>query len=205
MRRFRFLGATVGLAAAASLSLPGVSASAQVGGNAGVDVRQPMYLAMADGASSPGADGRVQVHLTNGATVSLTASEADLVLHPRPQLSSSGVAQPNGIVFGDCGYSTVNVGYKSNGAPVRMTTGFHVNDSATGYQWGAYTTGPSYSYHYTASGNLALRHDWNGSHNSSANYPSGWYTSTVSPSESFAILWWGGVCYSGGPTSTAYL
>lgn len=149
--------------------------------------------------SGPDADGEVQVLLDNGATISVSSEHVDLLLNPTPPPST------NAIVFGDCGYSTVNIGYKSNGYPVRMTTGFHTYDASVEYAWNVFINGPRYSYNYHASGNLAFRNDWNGSHNSGSNYPSGGYTATVSPPGSWALLWWGAVCYSGGPSQTAYL
>lgn len=192
------VGAFVPLASAANAG--GVVASSTTTTEMGIV--QPIRL-----VAAPNAAGVAQVLMDNGATISVPAADVARVLNPTPPPSQAakGGATPNAIVFGDCGYSTINVGYKSNGLPVRMTTGFHVNDAATDYQWTAVITGPSYSYNYNASGGLALRHDWNGSHNSSLNYPTGWYTATVSPAGSFAILYWGGVCFSGGPSQTTYL
>jgi hypothetical protein len=123
----------------------------------------------------------------------------------RPLTAAAGTVSPYGIVVGDCGYSYINLMEKSNGQPVRMTTGFHVNDAAISYNWNASVGGPNYQHTYLSSGNLAFRNDWNGSHNSDLNYPHGVYYASVSSNYSYALLFWGGLCVSGGPTQATPL
>lgn len=159
--------------------------------------------------SGPDAAKNVLVELSDGQTISIPDSMKEKVLNPsRPApKGDAGGVQTQAVSYGSCGSSYVNLGYKSNGEPVRMTTGFHTNDTSIRYGWNVGISGPpnsGYQYNYTSSGDLAFRNDWNGSHNSGKNYARGTYIASVSTS-SYSILYWGGVCTSGGPVQQSNL
>lgn len=111
--------------------------------------------------------------------------------------------RPAGTVEGDCGFSYVELDPEGVGY-YRVRTGFHVNDRAVEYRWKVNVAGPILNRHHTWDGRLRGRHDWRGSRRGAIK-AEGYHEATVVPPESFAILWHGGFCYSGGPSDRTYL
>ncbi|WP_298344910.1 hypothetical protein [Ferrimicrobium sp.] len=109
---------------------------------------------------------------------------------------------PDGEVGGDCGISYVTI---ASGAPgsFSLLTGFHLDTAATDYEWHVQVdeTDLNYEHDFSWGGPLAFRTRWYG-RDSAVNVPSGDYLAVVSDTSSLAILWDGGVCYSGGPESS---
>lgn len=179
-------------------------------------VTSPMYLVHVTGVvnSEPDSDGNILVSLSNGAEVPIPADLEDEALTYSRSLEAttaklSGSATTDAIVTGPCGNSSVVVKAKSNGKPVRMETGFSLIANASWYTWSVQIAGDSgtgYAYSYHASGSLANRSNWSGSHNSGSNYPTGNYAASVDGPASYAMLSGSGdICYSGGPYDHAYL
>jgi hypothetical protein len=106
-------------------------------------------------------------------------------------------------VGGDCGFSYVELDPEGVGY-YRVRTGFHVNDWATEYHWKVNVAGPNVNRHHTWGGPLRARRDWRGSRRGDIK-SEGYHEATVVPPESYALLWNGGVCYSGGPRDRTYL
>ncbi|WP_163568859.1 hypothetical protein [Fodinicola feengrottensis] len=167
----------------------------------------PMHLASAvKVVGAADATGEVPVLLSDGSSFSVPASSVTRVLHPDTtgiamRRTSTGM-EPDITVNGPCGSSNIYVHEKSNGHPVKMTTGFTIRKPlppAVSYKWRAeidrYNGG--YDYSYSASGGLAFRYSWAGGHSSDANYPSGYYEAFVT--YGFAQLANGLVCVSGDP------
>lgn len=120
-----------------------------------------------------------------------------------PMEAPSRAAQPFDTVEGDCGFSYVELDPEGVGY-YRVRTGFHVNDWATEYHWKVNVTGPGVNRHHTWGGPLRARRDWRGSRRGDIK-SEGDHDATVVPPESYAVLWNGGVCYSGGPRDRKYL
>jgi hypothetical protein len=168
-------------------------------------------------SKTPDADGNVNARLSNGAEISIPADKKDLTLSYSRAANTlafltAGKSQAEATLSpaatGSCGTSYILVVLKINAEPVRMVTGFTVTRPAVSYSWKAHVIGfpgSGYDYTYNASGNLALRTSWTGSHNSGADYPAGFYSAAVIVGPSFAILNDGSVCYSLGPTNGTYL
>jgi hypothetical protein len=118
--------------------------------------------------------------------------------------SVAGNAQvhPDGEVGGDCGISYVTIG---SGAPgsFSLLTGFHLNTAAIDYEWHVNVdeTDLNYEHDFSWGGPLDYETRWYG-RDSVVDVPSGDYLAVVSDTSSLAILWDGGVCYSGGPESS---
>jgi hypothetical protein len=150
---------------------------------------------------SPDASGAVPVLLTDGSTVPIRADLLDRVLHPTA-VSGSGGIQPYITVYGSCGSSNIYLHEKSDGHPVRMTTGFTIYSylaPAVYYKWRAeiHRYNGGYDYYYQASGGLLFRYSWSGAHNSVADYPRGYYYAAVD--YGVATLSNGLLCVSGNP------
>ncbi|MBP8537211.1 DNA/RNA non-specific endonuclease [Streptomyces sp. MK37H] len=152
---------------------------------------------------TPDRAGNVKVQLENGKTISIPASDKNRVM--RRAAEDAKAPRPKGRVHGPCGSSHVTLGRKSNGHPVSMRTGFDLKTPATSYVWIADISGPGYSHDYHSVGTLAYRSSWEGRYQSSQNQGEGNYTAKVAPRASFAVLWIGVICYSGGPTETKHL
>lgn len=108
-------------------------------------------------------------------------------------------AEPLGRIDGDCGYSYI---YVSGGNNIYyFNTGFHVNTSAVSYSWNVDMDGPwGYSRNWGFGGALAFTQDWTSGTRSSVVDDTGWYSGEVVVPSSWAMLWNGSVCYSGGPS-----
>jgi len=109
---------------------------------------------------------------------------------------------PDGEVGGDCGISYVTI---ASGAPgsFSLLTGFHLNTWAIDYEWHVNVdeTDLNYEHDFSWGGPLDFETRWYG-RDSVVDVPSGDYLAVVSDTSSLAILWDGGVCYSGGPESS---
>lgn len=152
--------------------------------------------------STPDKAGDVTVQLANGAVIPIPAADQGRVMSRAAQQAKSS---PDGVVVGNCGTSNIELAEMSDDHPVRMTTGFTVDDYAIAYGWLAQITGPSFSYTYTASGTLDFDLSWAGSYNSPQDQRQGTYKAAVQPEASFAELWDGDICFSGGPTASKFL
>jgi glutamyl endopeptidase len=206
------LGVIAALAAIAVSSLPAASADAaspaapsQAVSRAGTVITAPMTIVRVARlvTSKPDKAGRVEVQLDNGAIIAIPAADQNLVMRRAAQ--DAKAEQPNGIVHGNCGSSWIYLYDKADAHPVRIVTGFHVNTGAVAYGWQAVITGPQRTdLDYVARGTLALRTMWEENASTPLDYPQGDYSAAVSKS-SFAVLWTGSVCYSGGPTAKKFL
>ena len=107
------------------------------------------------------------------------------------------------VVEGDCGLSFVEVELEAVGW-YRVRTGFHVDRRAVEYHWKVNVVGPSVNRNHTWSGPLRFRRDWRGSRKGDIQ-GEGFHEATVVPPESYAVLFDGGVCYSGGPRDREYI
>jgi hypothetical protein len=181
------------------------TSSVQAATAAPIVINSPMSVQAVSKVGTPKPDGDVDVTLQNGRVIQVSKQFANLVAHPTPPTSSSGSGvHTDSTVYGNCGSSYINLAEKSNGWPVQMYTGFHTKDASISYHWNAGIGGPRYQYNYGSSGGLSPTHNWNGQHHSTDDYPSGQYFASVSTS-SYALLYWGGICTSGGPVTSAYL
>lgn len=153
-------------------------------------------------SDTPDKTGRVRVELANGAIIPIPETIKNKVMDRAAQEAKNS---PDTTVTGNCGTSSVNLAEKSDQHPVRMTTGFTVDDLAVAYGWAVQITGPSYSFTYTASGTLDFDTGWSGSYDSPEDQLAGTYTASVIPDDSFAVLWTGDVCFSLGPVATKKL
>jgi hypothetical protein len=154
----------------------------------------------------PSAKGTDEVLLANGATISVPVRYVGLI--EKYMTKHKTAIQLDTLydeIAGNCGTSFVELTNKSNGHPVHMLTGFTLIDYAVDYSWRVPISGPSYSYVYTAGGALAFDATWEGQHSSAANYAHGTWGAGVVSSASYAVLWTGQVCYSGGPVVHGYL
>lgn len=202
------LSVTATLAAVTAGMLAGTSAAQAASGTPGgqhatTKATAPMHTIRVTKliTTAPDRTGKVAVQLANGAVVKIPAADRERVMRRAAQEAR---VDPNGVVTGNCGSSYVYVQDKANDHPVRMTTGFTVVLPAVAYAWQAQITGPNYSYTYVSSGDLAFDSSWDGSHDSTLDYPEGTYTAAVS-SDSFAELITGDICFSLAPTDTEYL
>jgi len=122
---------------------------------------------------------------------------------------SAVIASPDGgfttlgTIGGDCGTSWVTLADIGD-RRYSVWTGFTVNDPAVLYHWRVWIQNPSSGWYRTHEwgSSLALQTEWYSSAQDTIPYNrGGWYTATVEPPASWALLWYGSVCYSGGPTS----
>lgn len=159
--------------------------------------------------SAPDSNNQIRVQLSNGVDISIPASQESLVQQYAATVAApKDRVSPDDTVFGDCGNSSVEIVYKSNGEPVRMKTGFSVIHEAIYYAWHveeAGSSGTGYAYNYHASGSLDFDSNWDGSHNSGDNYPTGTYAASVDGPGSWAQLDNGDICFSGGPHDSRQL
>jgi hypothetical protein len=171
-----------------------------------VTASRPMHLAKAvQILGAPNAAGTTPVLLTDGSTIPVTQDMLDRVLHPTAaaaaNTSADGV-RPDFTVNGSCGSSNIYLHEKSDGHPVRMTTGFHIKSylpPAVHYDWRAeiHRYNGGYDYYYHASGGLFFRYSWSGQHTSGHDYPTGYYSAAVD--SGVATLSNGWICLSGDP------
>ncbi|MEV0320183.1 DNA/RNA non-specific endonuclease [Streptomyces sp. NPDC050658] len=152
---------------------------------------------------TPDRAGNVKVRLENGKTISIPAADKNRVMRRAAEEAKN--PRPKDEVESDCGRSYITLTKKPNRHPVSMRTGFDVKSPATSYKWSAGISGPGYSYDYDSAGTLAYRTSWDGRHDSDQNQAAGDYTAEVSPRGSFAVLWIGDICFSGGPTEAEHL
>lgn len=108
------------------------------------------------------------------------------------------------IKFGPCGYSYMFMYDDVN--EYDWQTGFHVNDAAVAYYWYVDIYGP-FGFHNTQqmSGGLAFRNDWTSGYRQTPADDNGYYRGYVYWPLSWAKLWFGAYCYSGGPWDEAYV
>jgi glutamyl endopeptidase len=143
---------------------------------------------------TPGKDGKIEVQLVNGAVIAIPAADENLVMW-------NAAAHPHGTVRGSCGSSFIYLYDKTDAHPLKVYTGFKVKRAAVAYGWYYTVTGPD-GFKLTASlkGTLDFRHSWSNTYSTPLDYLQGDYKAEVSKS-SFALLYTGAVCYSGGPTA----
>jgi hypothetical protein len=99
-------------------------------------------------------------------------------------------------VYGNCGYSYIE-GAQSASHKIWLRSGFHVNDSAVQYAWLISLYDRNGHSYQGSSGGLAFRHDWSKLWENLNQY--GYSIDEVEAGSSYAVLYWGGVCVSGGP------
>ena len=141
--------------------------------------------------------GQVQVLLSNGHQIKIPAANLALTLNYAKAMKAS--VHPDGTVTGNCGSSWVNLYERSDGHPVKTTTGFHVIHAAVAFTWDVSTKGPSgsgYLWHGSYGGGLFFDSTWSTSHSSHKDYKRGIYEAVA---DGDAILDTGGVCVSGEP------
>jgi glutamyl endopeptidase len=143
---------------------------------------------------TPDKTGQVEVQLVNGAVIAIPAADENLVMQ-------NAKTTPQGKVSGNCGDSWIYQYDKADEHPLKVYTGFTLKHHAIYYQWYYKVTGPD-GWYLTANlaGGLALRSSWENTYSTSLDYPQGEYSAEVSKS-SYAELWTGSICYSGGPTA----
>ncbi len=164
----------------------------------------PMHTVAVTGlvATVPDAAGKVKVRLANGDVITIPAADKDRVM---ARAAQEAKANPNGVVSGDCGSSNITVQEKADAHPVHMTTGFTVVIPAISYAWQATIAGPDDSYVFQQSGGLFFRDSWTGTFDSTDDDVEGTYNAAVVADQSWAELWTGDICFSGGPTDTEFL
>lgn len=153
---------------------------------------------------TPDSKGHLKVLLENGKTAEIPASAKDRVTKALSARDADDDVSTKGTVYGNCGSSYVTLHQKDNDYPVRMRTGFDLNQPAVAYAWVAAVTGPGFADSYTRSGSLFFERSWDGEYNSDGDESEGWYFAAVAPGSN-AVLWNGNVCTSGGPTELEYL
>lgn len=193
------VGATALVAAPAASATPAANAA-----SGAKNTTVPMHIVRVTGlvTTVPDAAGKVRVRLANGAVIAIPAAEKDRVMARAAQ--EAGVT-PNGVVNGDCGSSNVFVQEKSDDHPVHMTTGFTVDLPAIAYTWQVTISSPDFDHVFQQSGFLAFRTSWTGTYDSTDDNPEETYSAVVSSDQSFAELFDGDICFSGGPTDTEFL
>jgi hypothetical protein len=197
--------ALVAAGAAALLALTGAAANAATAPaeSSTVTSTVPMHTAYAVSVTSTdAAAGTSRVLLTDGNTVTVPSGDVGLMLSAARNRANT--VAPADSVSGNCGSSYVYLHEKSNGEPVKMTTGFSVKNDAVAYSWSVYISGPNYTYTAHFSGTLALDSSWNGSHTSTDNYAHGFWYADVNP-DSYALLDTGAECDSGVPQTSVNL
>jgi glutamyl endopeptidase len=147
---------------------------------------------------TPGKAGTVKVQLVNGAVIAIPAADESLVMR-------NAAANPDGTVKGTCGSSFIYLYDKTDAHPLKVYTGFKVKKTAIAYEWYYTVSGPDeFKLSATRKGTLDFRYSWSNTYSSPLDYLQGDYEAAVSKS-SFAVLWTGAVCYSGGPTANNLL
>jgi hypothetical protein len=173
------------------------------------------------------AGGQVGVLLADGVKISVPAAEEALIvraihnpsLHVRMAADDASVRAGTAAaatyhsykdtIHGNCGSSFIQIADKSkrNVHPVKMTTGFSVNEPAVSYAWftDTFRNASGFKKPWKASGGLLLRKSWSGGFTTILNYRHGVYTGLVYAGVSQAVLVNGDVCVSGGPIVAGYL
>ena len=147
---------------------------------------------------TPDKAGTVEVQLVNGAVIAIPSADENLVMR-------NAEATPQGVIPGPCGSSWIYLYEKANEHPLKVYTGFSLKHRAIAYGWFYKVTGPG-GWGVTANlkGTLALRSSWENTYNTPYDFPQEEYSAEVSKS-SYAVLWTGSVCTSGGPTAKNFL
>lgn len=123
-----------------------------------------------------------------GAVLNGTASLSEL---------GGGTVSPQGIVYGDCGTSSVFL-LDSGSLKYHVDTGFSVTTPAISYSWSVLVTGPGYAKTHTWGGGLLFRSTWTGSADATiASSQAGWFYAYASGSAALAN---GLICQSLHPT-----
>lgn len=144
-------------------------------------------------------NGQEKLSLSDGQSVLAPKGTGKLAKAAAAKYSKS--VQPLDTVYGNCGSSYITIGYYSDGYIYQMNTGFTVIGDVIQYDWNANISGPeSYVYHYHSAGTNGLDKTWHGQHHSTG-HPSGRWSAGVISDESWAMLWDGEICSSGGPYS----
>lgn len=112
----------------------------------------------------------------------------------RPGAMSASVAQDT--VWGNCGYSYIE-GAQDAAHQIWLNSGFHVNNWATSYSWLISLYDRNGHSYVGASGGLNFRNDWHRFWDGRQQY--GYSIDEVESSYSYAFIWYGGICVSGGP------
>lgn len=133
---------------------------------------------------------------------SATTGEVRATLPPAG-VEAQGVTQDT--VVGECGTSSIYLDDDPAPALYNMTTGFVVNDPAISYGWFARVEGEGITDEYVNGGPLALERSWSRVAQDEVLSRGDFHTAEVIPSSSFAVLYWGGVCTSGGPSAAAVI
>ena len=115
-----------------------------------------------------------------------------------PTRSTGGDVRAQGQVFGNCGFSYVDL-YDVGPRRYHMDTGFGLKLAAVKYKWSVRITAPSYAKTWKYSGPLAFRTTWTNSPDGYDTIPVAAYASAIVTTGT-AILVNGVVCASGQPT-----
>lgn len=106
-------------------------------------------------------------------------------------------AQPMGQVFGNCGFSYVDL-YEAGTRKYRMDTGFGLNHSAVRYRWSVHVYAPGYSHYGNYGGGLFFRNTWTNKDGYDVNPQAAYTIAYVVTGE--ATLSNGAVCQTGHPS-----
>jgi hypothetical protein len=205
-RQRKFLVSALGVGTLIFLNLPMATAAyaATPAGGVSATMVEATIVSVISGPNSAGVD---VVLLSTGGTAKLLATQ--VVKAQQLHRAAGGHATPDGSVSGNCGTSYINLYERSDGTPVRTTTGFNLTGGrrAVSYYWEWETIGPNgsgYDYYEDDGGGLALRSSWGLTHNSGKAYERGDYFAFVYP-DSDALLDNGNVCVTGEPTEDRLL
>jgi hypothetical protein len=192
----------IGLATMVAITIGGLTASPAVASTATPPpgaVTAPMTIEGFNAAVASAHGYRIVV-LANGEEASVPASSA--IVNGSP---ASAVAQPDTIIYGDCGYSWM---YMDSWSPLQYVplTGFVVYDPGWDFSWEVSVVGPyNYERNLSYGGLLSGSESWS---NGAPEIPvddAGYYDGAVVPGSSFVILENGGLCVSGGPSDRVYV
>lgn len=116
---------------------------------------------------------------------------------PPPVEPSDGEVSIQGSVFGNCGFSYVEL-YDAGVRRYRMDTGFGLNSSAVSYDWSVRVTAPGYDRTWNYGGGLWFRSTWTNA-DAYDTIPRGAWTSAI-VTRGEATLANGQICRTGQPT-----
>jgi hypothetical protein len=101
-------------------------------------------------------------------------------------------------VWGNCGYSWISFA-GVGGRQVELRTGWSTFETAISFGWRVDII-DSAGVSARTWGHPMVGNGWDGYYLATLTPPSAW--AGVNPGASWALLWWGGICVSGGPNTT---
>ncbi|CAM5538805.1 hypothetical protein [Leifsonia shinshuensis] len=186
----------LGLSVAGTLPANAAESSSALAVGQTVVVTTPMHVGGFDAAIAQ-KDGFQLVTGADGITRSVPVTAAAKAATGG---KSAEVASPDGTVSGDCGISSLAIS-KSTTEDIREVTSYRVDLVALSQHWIVDAISPEGSYEHNFSG-LNDSTTWTGIDNDVYVYSSEHGVIAHVESGSFAELFDGEICYSGGPTSS---